>query len=275
MIKYFQPYFASLSAQKSFITELCFGRRKIMKLLRRLAAFLAIAMTVFSSVSCGYTMDISERVEKYLAEEYPGRTFDIIDYEKHSNTSGRYEINVRCRDDGIKFRMYIYSSIAVTDGYSVERANYCMSEVMYGEIGDELSDKIEHIEWYDIYADDAENYRFREIELKENFALKDIEKIHEIKLANGLDEAEIGEVVYDTVYELCDEYSDYCSVQSIVFTYKISRVSYTLTTDSKSILDLGKDGVVCFILENITEYSVSKEVELEYFSVYKGEAAAR
>ena len=237
-----------------------------MKILTRLAALFVLAVAVFSVASCGYTYDIVERVENYLAEEYPDKTFDIIDYEKHNNTSGRYEINVRCREDGVKFRMYVYSSISVTDGYSVERANYFMKEVIEQEIGEGLAGYFANIEWHDLYADNAKNYRFRKVDMDEEITLSDIDKLYKVELAHNLSEAEIGVIIHKFVYELCDEYSENCSFESVVFKYKIGRVTYTFTTDSRSVLNLGRDGVIHFVLTNLSGSNSKREIELEYFS---------
>ena len=245
-----------------------------MKILTRLTALCVLAVMVFSLVSCGYNDDIGDRVVSYLAEEYPDKIFDIIDYEKHNNTSGRYEINIRCRDDGVKFRMYVYSTISVTDGYSVERANSLMKEAVKQELGESLVEKFTDIKWYDVYADYAENYRFREVDLYEEVALSDLDNIHKLQLAYTLSEAEIGAAIYDFVNELCDESADNCSFESVVFEYKVGRVTYLFTTDSCSILNLGKDGVIHFVLTNLTDSGAKREIELEYFSVVNGETVA-
>lgn len=244
-----------------------------MKILTRLTALCVLAVMVFSLISCGYTDDVGDRVENYLAEQFPDKTFDIIDYEKHNNTSGRYEINIRCRDDGVKFRMFVYSTIAVTDGYSVERANSMMKDAVEQELGESLAAKFADIIWYDIYADYAGNYRFREVELYDEVTLADLDKIHKVELEHSIAEADVGAVIYDFVYELCDEADDDCSLDSIVFEYKLGRATYTFTTDSASILNLGKDGVIHFVLTNLADSGVKRDIELEYFSVVPDEDA--
>lgn len=239
-----------------------------MRNISRFVAFLLLVSLVFSIVSCtGYNEDVAERINTYLAKEYPGREFAVIDYEKHNETSGRYEINVRCLDDGVEFMMYMYSSIAVTDSYSVERANSMMAELVTDELGKELSEKIENITWNNIFAERATNYRFCEVELSEKFALAELDEIYEVELTTALSEEEIGEVIYDFVYELCDETEDSCEIERAKFVFKIDRVSYHFTTDSESVLNLGKDGVVYYIITNIEETPSSlREVELEYLS---------
>ncbi len=234
----------------------------------RFVAFLLLVSLVFPLVSCtGYNKSITERVNAYLAEEYPGREFAIIDYEKQNETSGRYEINIRCLDDGVDFKMYMYSSIRVTDSYSVERANAMMNEIVSDELGKDLYEKFKNITWHNIYAEHVTNYSFRKIELAENFSLAELDTIYGVKLSSGLREEEIGEVIYDFVYSLCDEPEDDCEIELVEFVFQINRVTYRFKTDSKSILNLGEDGVVYYIITNIEENPSSlREIKLEYLS---------
>ena len=237
-----------------------------MRNISRFAAFLLSVALVFSLVSCTENSDdISENIEAYLAKEYPGREFAVMDYEKHSETSGRYEINVRCLDDGVEFMMYMYSSIAITDSYSVERANAIMEEAVTDELGKELNEKIESVSWHNIFADRATNYRFREIDLAENFTIAALDEIYEVELASGLGAEEVGKAIYDFVYKLCDDAEDNCEITRAEFVFKINRITYRFTTDSRSVLALGKDGVVYYIITNIEENSSSsREIEFEY-----------
>ncbi len=244
-----------------------------MRNVSRFVACLLLFALVFSLVSCmGYSEDINQRINSYLAKEYPGREFAIIDYEKHNETSGRYEVNMRCLDDGVEFMMYMYSSIAVTDSYSVERANKIMTEIVTEELGKEFLKKFESITWHNIFADRATNYRFREITLTEKFSLASIGEIYEIKLASGLSEEELGETIYRFMYELCDEQEDGCKINRAQFVFKIDRVTYRFTTDSKAIMSLGEDGLVYYIIRSITSAPSSlREVEMEYLFIEAGE----
>ena len=131
-----------------------------MKVLTRILSILLVAALMLSVVSCGTTEeDVYERVRKYLAKEYPSKEFTVIDYEKRNETSGRYEINARCIDDSIDFKIYMYSSIAITDSYSVERANEMMNDLIAEQISEDLLSKFKYIKWYDVFADRAADYR--------------------------------------------------------------------------------------------------------------------
>lgn len=246
-----------------------------MKVLTRILSILLVVAFMFSAVSCGTTdEDVYERVRKYLAKEYPGKEFKVIDYEKRSETSGRYEINARCIDDSIDFKIYMYSSIAITDSYSVERANSMMNDLIAEQISEELLNKFKYIEWYDIFADRAVDYRFREVVVAEEFSLFDIENIHEIRISESVSEAEVGGVIYDFMYDLCMDGAGGCDVEKAVFVFKIGRYTYNFTTSSEAILKLGRDGTVYYVLSHTTsEGSTFKEVEFEYFSASEMEEA--
>ena len=207
-------------------------------------------------------------------KEYPTKEFTVIDYEKRNETSGRYEINARCLDDSTDFKIYMYSSIAITDSYSVERANAAMSEVVEAVVGEELLQKFKYVEWHNIFADRATDYRFREVEVKESFTLSDITTINEIKISDSVTAADVGGVIYDFMYALCDNPSTPCNVEKAKFVFKIGRYTYHFTTSSEAVLELGRDGVVYYVLKNVTgENGTFKEVEFEYFSADEMEEA--
>ena len=246
-----------------------------MKTFLRFASLILIVAVCLSLISCGTSEeDVYERVRAYLEKEYPSREFTVMDYEKRNETSGRYEINARCLDDGTEFKIYMYSSIAVTDSYSVERANSMMNEVIASEIGEDLLKKFSYIEWYNIFADRATDYRFREVDVAESFSLADINEIYEIKVSENVSQSEIGGVIYDFMYSLCDEYEDGCDIENVVFTFKIGRYTYRFTTSSKAVLTLGRDGITYYVITNIArDNSAFKDVEFEYFTAEEIEEA--
>ena len=222
-----------------------------MKVLTRILSLLLVAVLMFSFVSCGNTEeDVYERVRKYLEKEYPSKEFTVIDYEKRNETSGRYEINARCIDDSVDFKIYMYSSIAITDRYSVERANSMMYELIKEKISEELLNKFKYIKWYDIFADRAADYRFRNVIVAEEFSLFDIETLHEIRISESVKESDIGGVIYDFMYALCADGVSGCDIEKAKFTFKIGRYTYNFTTSSEAILKLGRDGTVYYVLSH-------------------------
>ncbi len=240
-----------------------------MKIFAKLVSLFLAFSLCFSMVSCNNEEDIYKRAKEYLAKEYPDRKFTIIDYEKRSETSGRYEINARCTDDGdgTDFKIYIYSSIAITDSYSVERANNMMEEIIAEEIGEELLKKIKYINWYDINADRATGYSFRKVPVTETLSFSDLKEIDEIKIDESVEKADIGGVIYDFMYALCNDTASACDISKAEFVFKTGRYTYRFTTSSEAILELGRDGTIYYIIKNVvSQSSTFKDVEFEYFS---------
>lgn len=245
-----------------------------MKALTRILSLLLVLALALSLVSCGTEEDVYERVRTYLEKEYPGKEFTVIDYEKRNETSGRYEINARCLDDSVDFKIYMYSSIAITDSYSVERANSMMNELIEEQITEELFNKFKYIEWHDIFAERAADYRFREVPVAEEFTLFDIDEVHEIRISESVREADIGGVIYDFMYDLCLDGVSVCDIERAEFVFKVGRYTYHFVTSSEAILGLGRDGTVYYVLSHTTsEGSAFKEVDFEYFSAAEMEEA--
>ena len=238
-----------------------------MKILVKITALVLLVAICFSLASCDTEEDVYERAQEYLANEYPEKEFTIIDYEKRNETSGRYEINARCLDDSTDFKIYMYSSISVTDSYSVEKANAAMDEAIEAEVGEELLQKFKYIYWYNIYADRATDYRFREVELRDMYEISNIDSIYEIRISENVQAADVGGVIYDFMYALCDEAEDGCNISKAEFVFKLGRYTYHFTTSSKAVISLGRDGMVYYVLRNVTnESGTFKDVEFEYFS---------
>lgn len=237
-----------------------------MKTLTRFTALLLAFALCFMLVSCGEEEDVHEQVGNYLEKRYPGKEFTIIDYDKRSETSGRYEINARSVEDGIEFKLYMYS-INVTDSYSVERANKLMKALVEAEFDEDLKKSFKYVQCYNIYSDRATNYRFREVDYIKDYTLADIKDIYEIKISESVKEAEIGGVIYDFMYSLCDEEAEGCDIASAEFVFKIGRLTYRFTTSSKAVLELGRDGTIFYVLDNLSKSNNPfKDVEFEYFS---------
>ena len=169
--------------------------------------------------------------------------------------------------------VFMYSSIAITDSYSVEKANTEINEIISAATGEELLLKFKYINWYDIYADRATDYRFREVELKETFSLSDIKEIDEIKISESVQSADVGGVIYDLMYALCSKAENQCNIEKAEFVFKIGRYTYHFTTSSKAVLGIGRDGMIYYIITNITsESGTFKDVEFELFSAEEIEA---
>lgn len=224
-----------------------------MKKLKKFTALFLVLIYTIVATSCKASEKVLEKINAYLTEEYPERSFSVMDYTKRNETSGRYEVNAVCLDDDIEFQIYIYSTITATDSYAVERANMQMEQAIRKEIDlfyKDLSKKFSSIQWLNIYADNAEGYSFRYIDPNKDYKLSDLNNsdIYRVELAEGLTISEVGGAIYDFMDDFY-KYTPYI-IGKTTFVYTLNQVTYEFTTDAKTTNDLGKTGVVNLLLSN-------------------------
>lgn len=224
-----------------------------MKNIKKFTALFLLLGFLLVSASCQASEKVLDKINAYLTEEYPGKTFSVTSYTKRNETSGRYEVDAVCEDDSIKFQLYIYSTITATDSYSVERANMQMEKAIRTEIDlfyADLSSKFSSIQWLDIYADNAVGYSFRYVDHEKEYKLADLNNsdIYRVVLADGLTISEVGGAIYDFMDDFY-RYTPYV-IGKTTFVYTLNQVTYEFTTDSKTTNDLGKTGVVNLLLSN-------------------------
>ena len=224
--------------------------------MKNIKKFTALFLTVgflFIFASCQASEKVLDKINTYLTEEHPGKSFSITNYTKRNETSGRYEINAVCLDDNIEFQIYIYSTITATDSYSVERANAQMEKAIRTEMDlfhKDLSQKFSSIQWLNIYSDNAIGYSFREMDTEKTYKLSDLNNsgIYRIEFADGLTISEVGGAIYDVMDDF-NRFTPYVICET-TFIYTLNQVTYEFTTDAKTISDLGKTGVVNLLLSN-------------------------
>ncbi len=224
-----------------------------MKIIKKLVALSLTAALIFMLSACS-DEKIQKKVNEYLQGEYPGKTFKVEEYTKRSDTSGRYEVDVICLDDGISFMMYIYSNISAFDSYSVEKANKTVSDLVRKEFdalyGNGASDKFKNIQWLDMYDDNAGTYKFRTVDISEDITLSDAEDIYRVEFIDGLTVADVGSLIYDFMYLFHHNVELGESFGTATFVYTLGEVDYEYTLDVDAAHELGKTGVVNKVLSN-------------------------
>ena len=246
-----------------------------MKNIKKVTAIFLVMIYAFAVTSCRASEKVLSKINNYLEDEYPGKTFSVKDYTKRNETSGRYEVNASCNEDNIEFQIYIYSTISATDSYSVKRANIQMEKAIREELSlfnKNLSSKFKTIQWLDIYDDNAYNYSFRHVDAEKEYRIADLHNggIYMVELADGLTIAEVGGAIYDFMNDFYSHTT--LIIKDTVFVYTINSVKYEFKTDAKSAYELGKTGVVNELLSNMaTSSDIGKNIytspiEFEYFS---------
>lgn len=224
-----------------------------MKKLQKISALILVAALLIMIITSCSSEKVIKKVDDYLESEYPNKTFEVIDYTKRTETSGRYEVNLICENDNVEFQMYIYSNISATDSYSVEKTNAVMSELITEKLdfvyGKNFSDKFEKIQYLDIYEDKESDYKFRTVDLDEELSLENVKKIYRVEFAEGLTVSDVGSAIYDFL-NMFHSYTP-CKHMEATFAYTINQISYEFTADSETAFSMGKARVVNEVLKNI------------------------
>lgn len=154
----------------------------------RLACLVLALSVVFAFVGCSPSKSVQKKVLNFLHEKYGDEyDFEYIDYTQNKETNGRYDVTARCVNDGIVFKIYVYSSVLITDSYSVEKANATMKkQICDFYLLHDYSDAVEDITWMNIYEDNATDYSFRTVPLSDSYTLNTTESIYRIKLKDGM-----------------------------------------------------------------------------------------
>lgn len=246
-----------------------------MKKFKRFTALFFVVLYLLAATSCQASDKVLQKINNYLTDEYPGKTFEVMSYTQKNETSGRYEVNAVCLDDNIEFEIYIYSTIYASDSYSVLRANEQMEKAIRAELDSfykNLSGNLKTIQWLDVYEDGAQGYSFRYVDSKKDYTLANLNntEIYKIEFADGLTISEVGGSIYDFMNDFYS-YTPYV-VGATTFVYTLNEITYEFTTDAQSIHEMGKTGVVNILLSNTVTSAeknnkmITSHVEFSYFS---------
>lgn len=227
------------------------------KIIRIIALLLLIVSTILLSVSCSLQKKYEQAASDYLKNKYPQRKFEMLSYRKNpDDSSGRYEVEVRCLTDDIEFEMYIYSSILITDSYNIERANERMYVLLDSILTDSLvKDKVDNIEWLRKYNEESTDGSFVEYDYPEDITLKDLKSIYRIFINKELSIEEIAKVICNISrsFELNEK-----SLESVGFSFVLNDVEYVLNVSTEFASYKTEEEVVNFINTAIENTSNTK-----------------
>lgn len=217
------------------------------KSLRIICLLLAVMIMALMCVSCAQQKKYEEYARKYLKEKYPGRVFEMISYSRENeDTSSRYHVVGKCLSDSIEFDMYIYSSILITDSYSIDRANHIMKDLLKPIVEDSLvSENIEEITWIRKYKEGNTDGSFVEYNLKEKITLDDLNSLYNVKLYDTLSIDDVAKTILFLSRTLEFENK---SLDSITYSFVYENQTYTLTLSTEVVKDM--------VAEKVSEYIV-------------------
>lgn len=203
-----------------------------MKYVRKIAALLLVASLILAVCACTPSKKIQNKVYEYLDSKYKGMEFELIDYTQDKETSGKYTVNVKCLTTNVDFEIY-YTSMLTTDSYSVRWANSVIDPQLDEALGDarELA-CVEDVQWLDLYADDSNGYKFREVDAGISYDVKDVKEIYRIKLSELEDANEVAQCVYMVITAFGKEGIE---LDKATFEFTVEGKPILFTTDTVSI----------------------------------------
>lgn len=203
-----------------------------MKYVRKIAAILLIASLVLAVCACTPSKKIQNKVYEYLDNKYKGMEFALIDYSQDKETSGKYTINVKCLTTDVDFEIY-YSSMFTTDSYSVRWANSVVDPQLIEALGDARSLAcVEDVQWLDLYADDSNGYKFREVDAGISYNLENVKEIYRIRLSELESANEAAQCIYMVITALDKKEVE---LDKATFEFTVDGKPILFTTDTASI----------------------------------------
>lgn len=203
-------------------------------LLKKMLCLLLASCVIILAAGCTPSKSVQKKVLNYLHEKYGNNyDFEYVSYTQNKETSGRYEVNARCRNDGLDFKIFVYSSVLITDSYSVDRANAAMEKsIREFLLSRDYSDSIEKITWLNVFEDDATDYKFRTVPITEHYDLSDAENIYRVEMSDDLNPYQFVGGIYNFNADLLDSGVE---LKSASFSFEYKDLTFVVETDSKSI----------------------------------------
>lgn len=224
----------------------------MMKTVRRVLGCLLVLGIALSVIGCTPSKKIQNNVLGYLQDKYgDGLSFEYIDYTQDKGASGRYEVNARCTTDGTVFQIYVYSSLFITDSYSVVRANDTMDKAIRELfLTKDYSDYIEKITWKNLFEDDAADYRFRTVEEPNVVDIREANRIYRVALTAGRTPEQYVSWMFNFLYDMKDSGAE---VADVSFEFPYGDDTFVIHTDYGTIAEFGFGQVLYKIVPVIEE----------------------
>jgi len=203
-----------------------------MKYVRKIAAILFAVAFVLTICACTPSKKVQNKVQDYLDDKYKGMKFEFIDYTQDKETSGKYTIHVKCLTTNVDFEIFC-TSMLTTDSYSVRWANSVMDTQINEALGDARSLAcVEEVQWLDLYAEDSNGYKFRDVDAGISYELKDVKEIYRIKLSELESANEAAQCIYMVMTALDKKEVE---LDQATFEFTVDGKPILFTTDTSSI----------------------------------------
>lgn len=229
------------------------------KIIYKAVAVLLILTLAVSFISCSAASakKYVQIVMNYLKSEYPGRTFELLSVSQDKSASGRYEIGAVCKDDNIKFDIYAYSSVMMTDSYSVIYANKAMNAYIHGVLSENsLIGKVDNVNWIGLYKESGTDFSFSKVDITKPVTLEAIKSIDTVSISDSVRDSELGEIIYNVVDAFNKEEIE---LENVGFEFNLdSGKFFRIKTNSEAVLGSDENDINTFILESLKMSAAQK-----------------
>lgn len=220
-------------------------------------AIAIIASAAVFSASCAQLTKYEKKINAYLTEKYPDKSFTLNSYTQRNDKSGRYEVSATCDDDGTDFIIFVYSASNMTDSYLVSKANAKALETIKAVFPEEVLKYISEIRWLRPYKEDNTDYSFRETENLDSVDISDITSIDTVRFSGVMSSSEAEKKIREVMLVLC--YSDVC-LTSIGFDFTVGYKSCRFISDTSSICSSEEGEIAKAISDGIDTGGIVEDV---------------
>lgn len=206
-----------------------------MKYMRKIAAVVLVISLVALICACTPSKKVQNEVYDYLNSKYKGLEFELLDYKQEKETSGRYTVFAKCLTTNVDFQIYV-SSMFTTDSYSVSYANSVMDPQLMDTLGTAREAAcVSEIQWLDLYEEESDGYKFRDVSADISYNVKDVNEIYRIKLSGVESANDAAQCVYMAVTTFDMQGIE---LDTVTFEFTLNDTPILFTTDTVSVKEI-------------------------------------
>lgn len=235
-----------------------------MKTFSKILAFVLVGCIVLLLfLSCDKNKEYSKMALDYLEEKYDDKDFSVNSVIREGKTSGRYVVNAQSSDDKVSFDVFVYSSILISDGYSVTKANLNMNKLFDDVLAEnELKESVDSITWLRLYNELDTDYSFVSVENPDQVASEDVQNIYKVVLSDKLDMEEISKVIKTLSDALAENFLE---LKDVTYEFVLDGKTYNATLPVSVTVDKSSDEIKEFIQEKIDAQSENEPTRNFYW----------
>lgn len=235
-----------------------------MKTFSKILAFVLVGCIVLLLLlSCDKNKEYSKMALDYLEEKYDNKDFSVNSVVREGKTSGRYVVNAQSSDDKVSFDVFVYSSILISDGYSVTKANMNMNELFDDVLTENnLKESVNSITWLRLFNEQDTDYSFVSVENPDQVTSKDVENIYKVVLSEKLNLDDISKVIKALSDSLADKFVE---LKDVTYEFVLDGKTYNTTLPVSITEDKTSEEIMEFIQGKIDAKSENEPTRNFYW----------